>query len=243
MRYDRAPMARSPVSAATTRSPKLARVRRPSLAEMAYESLSTSILTGEIPAGTQLKETHLAEQLGMSRAPIREAFKRLAEDHLVIERPRYGVFVREFTANDIADIYNVRVAIESLAARLFIREGASVEPLEELIAAMCTAATAGDTPGVVDAEVRFHETLCRLSGNSYADAVFQSLKGPIHMAMGLDDRNYVSLDEIVEEHRPVVEALRSGDEDAAVTVITEHITSSVAVVIERMGGDPSRVLT
>lgn len=236
-------MARSPVSAATTRSPKLARVRRPSLAEMAYESLSTSILTGEIPAGTQLKETHLAEQLGMSRAPIREAFKRLAEDHLVIERPRYGVFVREFTADDIADIYNVRVAIESVAARLFIRAGASVEPLQELVDAMRTAATSGDTAGVVDAEVRFHETLCRLSGNSYADAVFQSLKGPIHMAMGMDDRNYVSLDEIVEEHEPVVNALQAGDENAAVTVITEHITSSVAVVIERMGGDPSRVLT
>jgi DNA-binding GntR family transcriptional regulator len=61
--------------------------------------------------------------------------------------------------------------------------------------------------------------------------------------MGMDDRNYVTLDEIVEEHEPVVAALEAGEEAAAVAVITEHITSSVAVVIERMGGDPSRVLS
>ncbi len=235
-------MARSPISEATTRSPKLDRVRRPSLAELAYESLSASILSGEIPGGTQLKETHLAEQLGMSRAPIREAFKRLADDHLVVERPRYGVFVQEFTANDIADIYNVRVAIESIAARLFIREGASTEPLRGLVAEMRDAAARDDTPAVVAVEVRFHETLCQLSGNAYADAVFQSLKGPIHMAMGLDDRAYVTLEQIVVEHEPVIAALEAGDEEAAVAVITEHITTSVVAVVERLGGDPGRVL-
>jgi len=212
------------------------------LAELAYESLSASILAGELAGGTQLKETHLAEQLGMSRAPIREAFKRLAEEHLVVERPRHGVFVREFTANDIADIYNVRVAIETVAARLFIREGAPIAPLQQHVAEMRDAADREDTPGVVDAEVRFHATLCRLSGNSYAYAVFQSLQGPIHMAMGMDDRNYVTLEAIVDEHVPVIEALAAGDETVVTSVITDHITSSVRAVIERLGGDPSRIL-
>ncbi|WP_221242952.1 GntR family transcriptional regulator [Conexibacter arvalis] len=218
------------------------RVDRPSLADMAHASISRSILAGEVPPGTQLKETHLADQLGMSRAPIREAFKRLADEHLVVERPRYGVFVREFDADDIADIYNLRVAIETTAARLFIRAGASTTPLRALVDEMEAAAGRGDTEAVVDAEVRFHQTLCDLCGNGYVSAVFRNLQGPIHMAMGMDDRNYVDLDEIVHEHDPVVDALEGGDEQVAVAVIAEHITSSVASVIERLGGDPGRIL-
>lgn len=218
------------------------RVDRPSLADLAYARISRSILDGDVPPGTQLKETHLAEQLGMSRAPIREAFKRLADEHLVVERPRYGVFVREFDAGDIADIYNLRVAIETTAVRLFIRVGASTAPLRALIDEMQAAATEGDTEAVVDAEVRFHQRLCKDCGNDYLYGVFRSLQGPIHMAMGMDDRNYLTIEEIVHEHDPVVEALEGGDEQTAARVIADHITSSVASVIERLGGDPDRIL-
>lgn len=220
----------------------LAPVSRPSLAELAHDRISRSILAGEIVPGAQLKETLLSEQLGMSRAPIREALKRLADEHLAVERPRYGVFVREFTATDVIDIYNVRLAIETTAARLFIRAGAATEPLRALIAEMDAAAEAADLAGVVDAEVRFHETLCLLCDNAYVSGVFQSLKGPIHMAMRMDDRSDLAPQALADGHDPIVAALEGGDEQVAVAVLSEHITASIADVVRRLGGDPRRIL-
>ena len=214
-----------------------------SLADGAYEAIRGSIIRGEFGPGDRLVETRLAEEMGVSRAPVREALKRLVEEQLVVERPRYGTFVREFTARDFADIYNLLGAIESLAARLIVRGNASLAPLRALVEEMGQAAREGDFVGVVDAEVRFHEELCAAAGNRYLSSVFYSLSGLVRMALSLDDATYDDLADVAAEHVPLLEALGSGDETRAVFAVQSHLHATIGGEgIKRLGGDPEAVL-
>ncbi|WP_228282021.1 GntR family transcriptional regulator [Rubrobacter marinus] len=223
--------------------PRLGRLKLGSLADGAYEAVRGSIIRGEFGPGDRLVETRLAEEMGVSRAPVREALKRLVEEQLVVEKPRYGTFVREFTARDFADIYNLLGAIESLAARLIVRENASLEPLQALVGEMERAAREGDLVGVVDAEVRFHEELCAAAGNRYLSSVFHSLSGLVRMALSLDDATYGDLADVASEHLPLLEALGSGVEDRAVFAVQSHLHGIVGGEgITRLGGDPDAVL-
>jgi DNA-binding GntR family transcriptional regulator len=215
---------------------------RPSLAELAHHAIRESILSGSIPMGERIVETRVAEQLGISRAPIREALRRLAEERLVVERPRRGTFVREITAADFIDIYNVRIAIETGAIRLATRRGASTKTIEETIDEMSGAAERGDEQDVINLELRVHHQICEASGNEHLVALFNSLAGQIRLALALDDSGYEDLRDIVVEHLPLVEVLQSGDEDAAAAMVQQHILSTVGPVLERLGGDPSGLL-
>lgn len=213
-----------------------------SLAELAHREIRESIVSGAFRMGDQIVETRVAEQLGISRAPIREALRRLAEERLVVERPRHGTFVREITARDFIDIYNVRIAIETAAIRLATRLRAATEPIEQTIEAMQGAAERGDAQEVINLELRVHHQICEASGNEHLAAVFAGLSGQIRLALALDDADYEDLSDIVAEHPPLLGALRAGDEDRAAAVLQQHILSSVGPVLRRLGGDPDDLL-
>jgi DNA-binding GntR family transcriptional regulator len=221
---------------------RLAPVAPRSLAGLAYDSIRESIIEGRLAPGERLVETQLATELGMSRAPIREALARLAREHLVDERPRLGTFVRSLTSADLVDIYNVRYALEQAAVLLFVRAGASTEPLRAALQEMRERAAAGDLHGTAAAELRFHEALCEGSGNGYLMSVFRQLEAQIAMALALDDSGYADAADIAEEHLPLIEAIESGDESRALRTISEHVMSSVSLVVDRLGGDSTGLL-
>ena len=223
--------------------PRLGRLELGSLADGAYEAIRGSIIRGDFGPGDRLVETRLAAEMGVSRAPVREALKRLVEEQLVVERPRYGTFVREFTDRDFADIYNLLGAMESLAARLIVRGSVPLGPLRELVEEMGRAAKEGDFVGVVDAEVRFHEELCAVAGNRYLSSVFHSLSGLVRMALSLDDATYEDLADVATEHVPLLEALGSGEEARAVFAVQSHLCATIGGGgISRLGGNPEDVL-
>lgn len=213
-----------------------------SLTELAYRSIKESIISGHFDAGEQLIESQLAKELGISRAPIREAMMRLKGDRLVVERPRQGTFVREFTAQDIVDLFNLRVAIESTAIRLVMRKGYSPEPLDDIIKEMTKAAEEQDAQALVETELRFHEVLCQASSNEYIISVFHLLAAQIRMAFAMENKKYINLAAIADEHIPVVESIRSGDELSAVTAIEHHIIASVSSFLESLEADVTGLL-
>lgn len=221
---------------------KLARLAPQSLAELAYRSIRESILTHRFAAGERLVETRLAEELGVSRAPVREALRRLAEEHLVVERPRQGTFVRAFSADDFVDIYNLRIAIEVAAIRLLTRRGEDIAPLEAILEDMRGAASGGRPDEVAELEFHFHQTLCDLSGNEHLSVVFRSLAAQIRVALALDDAEYTNLGDIVAEHEPVLEAIRSGVERRAAVALQHHVLATVGPVLDRLGGSPDGLL-
>lgn len=230
---------RSPEPAGTHR---LAPVRSETLSRQAYLAIRASILDGRLAPGEQLVESHLADQLGVSRGPVRDALRELVEDCLAVERPRAGTSVRDIGADDLVDIYNVRLAVEALAMRLCIRRRASTARLRELIAEMRAAAAANDANQVVERELRFHEQLCRESGSEQLLRMFHRLEGPVHLALAMDDATYASLADIAEEHLPIVDAIDAGDDRGAIAVIDEHVMSTIGVLVARRGGDPAELV-
>lgn len=215
---------------------------RPSLVDLAYEALLGLILRGEIEMGARLNESRLAAQLSISRGTVRVALRRLVNEGLAVERARQGTYVASFDAEDVVDVYNLRAGIESVAARLAVRRQAAFAPLRAILDAMYEAAQAGDLPGTMEQEYRFHEELCRASGNAQIVDVYRVLRAKIRVALSIDNRDNAELVDLPRRHEPVLQALLSGDDRAAATAVHRHIVGHVGGVIARMGGDPEHLL-
>jgi DNA-binding GntR family transcriptional regulator len=213
-----------------------------SLVTLAYESIRQSIIDGRYKMGEHIVESAVASELQISRAPVREALNRLTQEGLAVEQPRRGTFVREITAQDFIDIYNVRIALESAAVRLVVRNGARLDGIEQTLTKLGKSASRGDIARTVALELRFHQLICEAAGNAYLVSVFQSLLGPVHMALGLDDAAYEDLEDVTTEHQALLQAIRSGDADVAAEAMHSHIKSTVGPVLERLGGDPAELL-
>jgi DNA-binding GntR family transcriptional regulator len=232
--YDR------PVQA--SKKARLKPVQRDRLADQAHAAIRSAIVKGDFAMGERLVETQLAGDLQMSRAPVREALQRLAKEGLVTEHPHHGMFVTIMTAADVVDFCNVRLGIETVAVRLFMRERCAVDPLWAKIDAMEGAAERDDMSAVVRAEFEFHRVICEGSGNALLLRLFAEQEGRLMLVMGLDDANFERLHDVAAEHEPVVRAIESGVPEAAVTAMEEHVLSTVADLIARLGGNDAGLL-
>lgn len=221
---------------------KIAPVSRARLTDLAYETIRELILSGQLKMGDRLVETQLSESLGISRAPTREALQRLAAEGLVDGSAHHGVRVTEVTAQDIADLYNVRLGIESIALRLFMARKASTKPLREAVEAMEKAAGEGELTTTVRAELEFHARIAEGSGNALIQKLFSGLEGRVLLALALDDALFEHLGDVALEHMPVLEAIESGDTERATTSLEEHIVSSVGSLLDRLGGERPVIL-
>src|SRR5262245_25349154 len=143
------------------------RLENLTLWQRVHAHLREEILANRLPAGTELQETALAAELGVSRGPIREAIGRLAAEGLVVVRPRRGAVVRSLTKDEFIEAYEVREALEAMAARLATaRLGqAGLARLEELTDAMAGHAERGEVEEFFHANAAFHATFVEAAGN------------------------------------------------------------------------------
>ncbi len=195
-----------------------------SLVEDAMERLRHAVLSGQFRQGERLIETKVAQQLQVSRGTVREAFKLLRAEGLVEEEPRRGTFVVSLSGRDAREIYELRAAIEGRAAFVIARAGdaASIDQLDALCTQMESAEAAGDHAGVYAGDLAFHETLCRLSGNARLHEVFLRYVSALRALLQLDTRIYGPLENVVGGHRVLVDAIRSGDAEAARVLAEQH---------------------
>jgi DNA-binding GntR family transcriptional regulator len=213
------------------------------LAEDAADRIREEILSGGFRPGEHLVEARIAQQLNVSRGPVREAFKLLRAEGLLQEEPRRGTFVVSLSSDDVREIYGLRAAIEGRAARMLARagDGAGIDRLQELAADIDAAVKAGDGAAVARADLAFHEGLCELSGNRRLSEVFMRYIPMLRALLRLDERVYRSMDEIALQHRPLVEAIASGSEDAAAAVLRRHSEQAgelIAAYIDSLPGEP-----
>jgi GntR family transcriptional regulator of gluconate operon len=195
-----------------------------SLAEDAADRIREQILAGGFGQGEHLVEAKIAEQLNISRGPVREAFKLLRAEGLLKEEPRRGTFVVSLTANDVREIYGLRAALEGRAARLLARsrDPGALARLVALADDIDAAVAAGDAVAVSRADLAFHEGLCELCGNARIHEVFVRYVPTLRALLRLDERVLSSLDEVSNQHRPLADAIRSGSEDEAGRLLAEH---------------------
>jgi DNA-binding GntR family transcriptional regulator len=221
---------------------RLPRIDRRRLGDLAYEEVRKRIVSGDFPMGSRLNEVRLANDLGVSRAPVREALRRLSEEGLVAERPHLGAVVRELDASSLVDLYNVRAALEPLAIRLATRQRMDTKPLRTLIRRMAQAAESGDYALIARHELDFHSVITNNSGNAVLIGIFHALEGQVLMGLALDDSGYQDLEEVAREHLPLVDVIESGDEHAAAEMMQAHVLSTVGSLISRLGGSPGDLI-
>ena len=195
-----------------------------SLAEDAADRIREQVLVGGYSQGQHLIEAKIADQLQISRGPVREAFKMLRAEGLLTEQPRRGTFVVSLTAQDVRDIYGLRAAIEGAAVKLLCRtrDDDAIAQLDQAAEAIGAAAAEGDAAAVARADLAFHELLCLLSGNRRLLETFRRYIPALRGLLRMDERIMPSIADVAAQHRPVVAAIRAGDEQEAVRLVTEH---------------------
>ncbi|CAM4074012.1 GntR family transcriptional regulator [Bordetella bronchialis] len=184
-----------------------------------------AIAEGRLPPGSRIIEAELARRMGISRAPVREAARRLERQGLVVARPRHGFTVRTITAGEIDDLYQVRLHMELQAVELACRnaDDAGMQRLQAALARMVAeAATAPQTQRVMR-DLEFHTLICELSGNGYLLRLFMNMRTELRMIMALIELAYQDPQRVAETHQPIVDCLRRRDVAAACAAMRLHL--------------------
>jgi DNA-binding GntR family transcriptional regulator len=213
-----------------TESPLTAKLHpldNPKLSDVAFVTLREAIISGLFPPGTHLVEQDIAEQLRISRIPVREAIQQLADDGLVVKEPRRGAYVQPYSEADLEEIYSLRIVLERFVIERVMANWSTEAKaqLQAIVDAMVQAAKAGDKLQVSQLDTKFHETLWDLASHNLLLEVVSELR--VRIIRFLAEANTtLSPDELhahAETHQSVLDALSNGAVEAAKTRITEHI--------------------
>ncbi|HEX3372091.1 MAG TPA: FCD domain-containing protein, partial [Candidatus Acidoferrales bacterium] len=196
--------------------------RAKSLASLAAEELERMIINGELQSGDRINESALAQMFGISRGPIREACRSLEKSGLVKVVNNKGVFVREMSVAQAAEIYDVRAHLFGLAGRL-----AALRATDRDIAGLSTMVKEMERAKDIDAyyplNVAFHARLVELSGNSRLAELYKTLSKELHLFRRRGLVQGESMASSNREHELLIEALRNRDADLAELEMTRHI--------------------
>jgi DNA-binding GntR family transcriptional regulator len=207
-------------------------IQRTTRASAALKTLRQAILEARLAPGTPLLQAELARQLGISRAPLREALRELEEEGLVVNVPFRGAFVTTVDRRSLDELCGFRNLIERFAVERATACASDVEleHLRDLVDEMQRHANAGDSDAVDAADIAFHTAICELADHQLLLQVWHTYAPQIQRAMAL--RNKVGRDpqRIVDMHRPIVEAILRRDAAAAVACFAEHGTDLVSTL-------------
>ena len=200
----------------------------------AVDALRALIFAGELPAGTDHLESELAEQLGMSRTPVREATLILESQGLLEVRPRKGVRISSLSPDDMREIYEVLTELESLAASLAAEAHYSEQQLARLKAAtfeMEASVEANDREGWARADAAFHDELVRLGGNKRIQMIVSNCNDQVRRARAMTLHMRPMPNKSNEDHRALYEAIARGDSTAARQIHWMHRTQAKDMLI------------
>lgn len=195
------------------------------LKNWAYENIKRKILNIEVNAGDQLRIESLAEQLGISRTPIREALLKLESEGLVRAASRVGFFVRGITKKDLQELFELREILESYAAEkaAMLIDEQGLQRLEEYQRRAGKAISAGNMSKFMEMEIEIHSLILRKSGNSRLIQMIESIKDIIHRERILSLQSSENVEESFNEHRGIVDALAKKDAKLAGRMMRSHI--------------------
>lgn len=205
----------------------IAQLQGNSLATLVQAEIERMILDGEIGPGEKLTEAALADRLGVSRGPVREAFRMLEEAGLVRTEKNRGVFVRDVPIAEALEIFEVRAAMDLHVGRKLAQtlRPAEVRELRQLADAMTRAAKDGNAPDYHRVNLQFHDRLVALAGNAKLAATYRKLIKELSLfrRKNLTDE---SMAVYAREHRQIVKAIAAGDAEAAGQAMYQHVMNS-----------------
>lgn len=197
-----------------------------SLADQIYERLRRDIITGLLEPDERIIELDIAERMGTSQGPVREALHRLERDGLVYRQARSSTRVTSATTDKILELFTIRSLIESFAIKRVapIITTEQVQELEFLVEKMVRAGSQGDMFLLTESDMLFHRQICAWSGSSALQRAWDPLYGQIQrFVVQTHEQYFDSLTDLAATHYPIIAALKAGQADVASRVIQEHV--------------------
>jgi phosphonate utilization transcriptional regulator len=206
-------------------------VRQESLTSLVQREIERRIVAGELTPGAKLNEAELAAAMGVSRGPLREAFRALGQAGLVHTAKNRGVFVRQVSLEEANEIYEVRAALErqigGLAAKRITRE--QVERLRAIVKRMQAAGRKRDPDAYFPLNIEFHEVLAEAAGNRTLAAHYRRVVNELNLYRRESiTRNVGVIPVSIQEHAAIVDAVAKGDAARAERLLYEHVINSRA---------------
>lgn len=209
-------------------APTVAAVRGVSLAKVVREEVLGLILAGDLAPGARINEPDVAERLGVSRVPVREALRELEAMGLVVARKNLGVFVREFSPKEVADLYELRAVLDGHAGT---RAGglpdaprrALSRTLESATAAMRKAARRRDLATYYAGNLRFHWAIVEAAGNAPLAESYRAVVQRLHLWRLRNLSSPVGMAASIGEHEAIAKAVKAGDAPLAESLLAAHV--------------------
>ncbi|MBQ7059137.1 MAG: GntR family transcriptional regulator [Firmicutes bacterium] len=206
-------------------------LRQPvNLAESVYYQIRRKILSGKYTPGEAVTEGEVAKELGVSRTPVREAFKQLESEGLLELRPNRGALVVGIGRSDIEDIYEIRSLLEGRAAERAATKAdeASMEQLSEIVDLTEFYIERGDYDRVTAMDDRFHRTIYELTGSRMLQKILKELHAYAENIRERSIREPGRAEQMLKEHRAILEAMKRKDPENAGSLMIEHVRASAA---------------
>ncbi len=192
------------------------------------EKLRSAIQTNKLKPHQRLVEKEIARQMGVSRVPVRQAIHVLERDGLVVIEPRRGATVVDLSDQDVEEIYGLRTALETYAIGLVVQKAqeSDINALQDIVDRMIRRATENHRPDQTNLDLKFHETICMLSGNRKLLEAWQRLSTQLRTILAFKTLVFDDTQFIPRGHQRVVDAIRRRDATTAQRVLSEHIAMS-----------------
>ena len=205
---------------------KINKIESVPLRTVVADMLRKAIINGKMKPGAPIIEMALAEQLNISRAPVREAIQIVEADGLIETVPYKGKRVKPLTPKEVEELYSLREQFEAFAIRRVIEAEADVSILKEHCATMDRAAQDNDFEMLMDADEAFHRSLIELADHALLLTMWDNLFLRIHQIMALRNRANRDLRQVARNHPPIVDAIERRDFVRALSLISDHTRSA-----------------
>ncbi len=205
------------------------------LRDVVFENLREAILEGNLKPGQRLMEVQLAEQLGVSRTPVREAIRKLELEGLVVMLPRKGAYVADVSLKDVIDVLEIRASLEGLAAYLAADRisDEDIKKLETIMQDFNQGKDEFDVDTLLKKDVEFHECIFKATNNSRLHQLINSLWEQVYRFRVTYISDYDSTKNIINEHQLILDAIKKRDSKLAKKYAQEHIEKAEQFMIDK----------
>lgn len=206
------------------------------LRDVVFNTLRRAILKGELKPGERLMEIALADKLGVSRTPIREAIRKLELEGLVVMAPRKGAKVASITERDLNDVLEVRKGMEVLAISLACKRitGEELDKLEAIEQSFQSLIESGNLTELAEMDVKFHDTIYQATNNQRLVQLLNNLREQMYRYRMEYLKDIAVRRTLAEEHKAICEALRGKDESKAQNYVSVHIDNQQKAIIRSL---------
>lgn len=202
------------------------------LRDVVFNTLRQAILKGELKPGERLMEIQLANKLGVSRTPIREAIRKLELEGLVLMIPRKGAEVAEITEKNLRDVLEVRQALEKLAVQLACNQitKLQIREIREAAKGFQDALEGGNVTGIAEADEHFHDMINLATGNQKLIQILGNLREQMYRYRVEYLKNEAVYPQLLEEHESLIRAIEGRQKERAAEIVSQHIDNQAEAI-------------